>query len=62
MACKELLEVHNSISVIFASADIDDLHLDVFLGDADGDIVVCGREIVAFDGSFVQRLSQFQPL
>lgn len=44
------LVIHDSIPVVFASADVDDLHLDVFLGDADGDVVADGGEAVAFNG------------
>ena len=35
----ENLQIHRRIPFILAGADVDDLHLDVFLGDEDADVV-----------------------
>lgn len=38
-------EALGHIADVFAGADIDDLHLEILLGDADGEKVAHGREV-----------------
>ena len=42
------LQIHRDISLILASADVDDLHLNVLFGDAGTDEIAHCRKVVAF--------------
>ena len=49
------LQILRHIPLKLASADIDDLHLHVFLGDAGADVVAHRREVVAFHGGVLEK-------
>ena len=49
------LQILRHIPLKLASADIDDLHLHIFLGDADADVVAHRREVVAFHGGVLEK-------
>ena len=53
------LQIHRHIPFVLAGADVDHLHLDIFLGDEDADVVADGREIAILYGKnlFVQYIS-----
>ena len=53
------LQIHRHIPFVLASADVDHLHLDVFLGDEDADVVADDCEIALRYGKnlFVQHIS-----